>query len=1199
MNIQIINAYENNLKNISLNIPLNKITSIIGVSGSGKSTLIYDVIANEAKRREKIDSGNASCLDFAVRPKFDKIENLPYVETLKQRGIKQTISSTIATITKLHELFREEFVKYGEIKNEYGNTIKEPSVNDIINFIKTFYKKENFEYFAVVCYKKYTDGIKEIELLKKHSIKEAIFISSYDNKENLKKINSIKSLNNKYYHTILVPIQKLEDIKNFETIALESFIVRNKKYYFNFYYDFPDLRTGKIYQRKSKELLSFNSISEFSGKCNYCNGKGIIDVIDWNKIIIRHKRLQDFFLNLEVNQNGCYKYIKLCQDTIIKNLKKEKINISKTFQELDEEEKKVITNFLQQKIVKHKERPFIKEFIKEIHCPVCKGTRLNYKANAIKLFNKSISEILEYSVNELYEFLKNKKLHHKKILNILLSLKQSTLGYLSLNRTTDTLSGGELQRLKLSMVLNEEYKNLLYILDEPSTGLHPYNNFQIIKLIKKLRDKGNTVILSEHNTNYIKESDYIVELGPGGGSKGGKIIFTGYKKNFDNISISRKKIKPNLQNSIVLNGVNVNNIINQNFIIPLNCLVVISGISGSGKSSLIHKALVPVVKEYIETKKYNINLVQKAEGLDKIKDVIELTQSQIGNNSRSIIATYLNIFDYIRELFANTTLAQEMNFDKSYFSFNSEIGRCEICKGLGEIDEKICPNCQGQRYKPEVLEITYKDMNIYEFLNTPIDSLKEKIDDDKLLIIFEYFNKLGLSYLTLGRITPTLSGGESQRLRLIKLFIHNYKKIKMGNLLFVFDEPTAGLNYKDIVKIYEIFEEILKYNNSIILIEHNLDIIKNSDFIIDIGIGSGINGGKNVFSGSYDNLLKNNQSLTAKALKGEFEENKEELQIDKNRLKEKKYNNKHKYSCNKFYLDEKHFFIEKKFAKSFIVLTDKENYLFFKDKKELFEFANKIKIKKIYFNPYTTELFKYKKVPLSIKKNKIKHLKKLGFKINLKDYCIDEWNYKIPLLDIQQAYNFGKGWITIETDTQIYELFTRLVSLKEKIVGSPKIDEKIFNLYLNSCIYCNGTGKLAAYENELIIKDYNKSILDNDFFKFDLKLNLKTVIKKFKEENLFDFTQPFNKLNEEEKRIFLFGFKEYKFLKKGGRINALSDYIEWQGLYKYIFDNLSKINIAKEIINSKHYKECPFCEKGFKKEVQFYKVNNSTIIDFL
>ncbi|MDQ7085271.1 MAG: ATP-binding cassette domain-containing protein [Sulfurovum sp.] len=764
---------------------------------------------------------------------------------------------------------------------------------------------------------------------------------------------------------------------------------------------------------------------------------------------------------------------------------------------------------------------------------------------------------------------------------------------MTLDRTTDTLSGGELQRLKFAMELNSDYKDLLYILDEPSTGLHPYNNYQMISLIKNLRDKGNTVIVSEHNRDYIKNSDYIIELGYGSGDAGGEIVFSGENKTFDDVEFTRVKLNIDLKNSIELLGVNANNIRNEDFLIPLNCLVAISGISGSGKSSLIHKVLVPTIKQYLADKTYNKDLVKEIKNLDSIKAIVELTQSQIGINSRSIVATYLNIFDKIRDIFSSSQIAKEFGFDKSYFSFNS-IGACESCKGLGEVEEIICPNCLGQRYKAEVLDIRVKELNIFEILNTQIDKMSEIFEDEKLRFAFETLERLGLSHINLGRTTPTLSGGEAQRLKLAKTLIESFHKIKKGNFLFILDEPTTGLNAKDTAKIYSIFDEILSFHNSIIIIEHNQNIIKNSDFIIDIGIGSGKDGGKNLFSGSFENLLKHKTSLTAKAFNNDFE-NIKNIQIDTSNLSQKIYNNKKEPHCNKFYLDDKHFAVEKDFAKNYKVTTDDKNHKYFKTREELFTFIESLENIKISFNPFVTELFKYKKVPLGLKKEKIKHLKKLGFKIDLKDFEQDEWNYRIDSDTLQKAYNFGNGWITIKSENITYELFTRLVSIKNKIIGTPKIDEKTFNLYLNSCIYCDGTFSKEVYNQDLIIADKNKSILDSGFFHANIKFNLKGIITKFEKENLFDFTKPFNELSDEEKNIFLFGFKEYKFLKPKGRINAIGDYIRWQGIYKYVYDDLKKINIVDDIKKSQYSVECPFCSNGFKKEVAFYKNKNITI----
>jgi len=1196
--IKIRNSSENNLKNISVNIPLHKITSVIGVSGSGKSTLIYNVLANEAKRKEKIDSGNASCFDYAIRSDFEKIENLPYCITLKQRGLQQSISSTLATLSKLHELLRDEFVKYGEIIGDNRNIIKEPTAKNIKEFINKYYSEYSFKYFAVVSFHKYTNGKKELEVLNKHNINEAIFISSFDNKEKIKKVSSVKSLNDKYNHTILVPFENINDIEKYQDLAIERFLFESKKIYFNFGLDYPDLETGKIYQKKSTQLLSFNATSDLSGKCKECHGHGTKESIDKNLLFNKDKFLSDDFINIPINKNGRYEYIILYPKTIIQELKKQKINLNQTYPNLTKEEQQIINNTLFPKILKHQGKPSIGKFITNIKCSTCNGTRLNYKANAIKLYKVNISAILNFTVDELYNFLQDKTLHHKKILIILKSLQKATLGYLTLDRTTDTLSGGELQRLKFALELNSEYKNLLYVLDEPSTGLHSYNNNQMIHLIKNLRDKGNTVIISEHNSDYIRNSDFIIELGYGSGDDGGEIVFTGKNKKLSNIDFSRNKLNIDLSNSINLIDVNSNNIKNENFTVPLNCLVAVSGISGSGKSSLIHKVLVPTLKQYIADKTYDNSLVKKINGIENIKSIVELTQSQIGINSRSIVATYLNIFDKIREIYASLNMSKEFGFDKSYFSFNSNIGACETCKGIGEIEEIVCPNCLGQRYKAEVLDIKYQDLNIFEFLNFSIDKLSKLFDNKKLKFAFEILQKLGLSHITLGRTTPTLSGGEAQRLKLAKTLIESFSKIKKGNFLFILDEPTTGLNSKDTSKIYSIFDEILSFNNSIIIIEHNLEIIKNSDFIIDIGIGSGKYGGENLFSGTFEDLLKHKTSLTAKAFNEDFEKI-ENIKIDKSNLIEKTYDNKKETNCNKFYLNDKHFEIEKDFAKNYQVITDEKNHIYLKTKNELLDFVKNLKDIEILFNPYVTELFKYKIVPLNIKIDKIKHLKKLGFVINLKDFEINEWDYRVKTDDIQKAYNFGNGWITIKSQNVTYELFTRLVSIKNKIIGTPKIDEKTFNLYLNSCIYCDGSYEKQAYDERMIINDENKSILDIGFFTSNIKINLKNIVTRFQKENLFDFTKSFNKLSKEEKDIFLFGFREHKFLKPKGKGNAISDYIRWQGLYSYIYASLDKIKEKEKIKNSQHTEICPFCKNGFKNEIQYYSYNGISIVDFI
>lgn len=1200
--IKVTNAYENNLKNISLTIPENKITTFIGISGSGKSTLIYNVLANEAKRREKIDRGTARCLDYAVRAKFGEIENLPYAVTLKQRGLGRAISSTIATVTKIHDLLRKEFVKKGQIISDSGLVVNPPTEETIIQFIEKFHPNESLKYFTVVSNDRHTDGRKEIRALKEHAIEKAIFISSFDNKPKTKKISAVHKLNEKYSHTILVEFDHLHKIHDFKNISFDSYRIEGKSFSYQFDKDYFDLESGKIYQKISPQLLSFNSGSVLSGRCPHCGGRGLKETISIDLLFSKTQIIDRDFVNIPITNKGRFQHIVLLETTLKKALKDHSIDCSKTFFDLKKKDQKVITDLLFPKIYKHKGKPSIGKFIATVTCPGCKGSRFNKKANAVQLYGKSFNALLSSSIDELSYFFKQQKKAPLSILSILGSLQEATLGYLPLSRTTDTLSGGELQRLKLSVELNTTYNGLLYILDEPSTGLHPYNNQQMISLIKNLRDKGNTIVLSEHNHNYINHSDYIIKLGPGSGHSGGEITYTGKKKAIDKNIIYRKKLTVNLNEALILKGVSINNIKNEDFTIPLNCLVAISGVSGSGKSSLIHSIVVPNIKQYIADQTWNLSQLKILKNAKSVETIVELTQSQIGLNSRSIVATYLSVFDLIRDIYAAEELAKSSTLDKSHFSFNSSVGACSSCNGMGEIEGHICPSCLGDRYKPEVLAIKYKDFSIIELLNSPLNQLKSIFDHKKLIFSFRVLEKLGLSHLSLGRTTPTLSGGEAQRLKLAKILVDSYAKLKKGGFLLVLDEPTSGLSHQDIINIYHVFDELLSFGNSIIVIEHNLEVLRNSDFIIDIGLGSGKKGGKNIFSGRFEQLTNHLESLTAKALRAEFK-SVEMISQHHLTLEKKKYQATAKPRCNSFYFNEKHFSIEKTYAKHYQISNQSKTIQYAKDKNSLLDLIKDfIADKKSYdiaFNPYTYELYTYKKVPLSIKKRKILHLKRLGFKLRNNDHLHAEWGFLVKAKDLETAYNFGNGWIVIIYNNNNYHFSTRLVSIEDKIVGSPTIDEKTFNTYLNSCQYCDGSNIKNAYDLHLIISDANKSILEKGFFNFTYEPSFKRAVNKFRTEGLFDFTKPFNTLSNDEKKIFLYGFREYKFLKKNGNPSKESDYTEWKGLYSYIYHSLSKIKIANEIRRSQHEVKCPFCEIGIDKEVNYYYINNKSIADLL
>jgi excinuclease ABC subunit A len=1235
-NIVITGAEENNLKKINVKIPHNKITTVVGVSGSGKSSLIYSVLAQEAKRREKIDGGFAECKDYAIRPQFEQIDNLPYAITVKQRGLQQSISSTIATITGLHELLRDEFYKNGKIFCQCGAEIHKPTVESISQLVGNHYNNKKIKIYAVVVFEKHSSCNEELKLIKRYGYNEAITISSYDNKEKKRKLSNLKKLNQNYANTIKLylgeyssadKIKKL--LKDNSELAIESFefiINENSKYHFKF--DYFCTQCNIFYHPISPSLLSFNAKSKQSGQCSTCAGHGIVSSIDYNELIDPNKKISTRFLNLEHN-GKCYKYIYFCDDNFRDLLIENKINSNKTFYQLGSEQQKIIKDEIEKKLFKYSKNKNISRYLTTSLCPECNGSRLNYKANAIKLFGMNINDMLSESIIDLYKILKDKNLSHKKILHILRSLEKASVGYLPLSRSTDTLSGGELQRVKIANYLNSEYKGLLYILDEPSTGLHPYDNNKFIEVIKNLTDIGNTIIISEHNTDYINISDHIIELGPGGGQQGGEVTFNGnidqYIKRKQINEISRNTKKLEIKDAILLKSVNCNNICNQNFTIPLFGLVTITGVSGSGKSSLVYKVLAPAIQQYLTNKDFSKRYVKSISNIEKITDLVELNQSQIGINSRSIIATYLGFFDDIRSFLSNTQNSLLIGLSSSDFSFNSKSGQCEYCKGLGEINNSICPSCLGERFKPHVLSIKYNNFSISDILSLTVEEALPLFSGHKYIsLCLNKMIDLGIGYLNIGRKTPSLSGGEGQRLKLVKSLIEFDRKIKNGNILYLLDEPTSGLNIKDTKKLLNIIDEIIDHKNSVIMIEHNTEIIKNSDYIIDLGVGSGINGGKNVFSGNYEALLKNKISLTSQALRGKLKKE-DTISSDRNdcRIIKKHRNKQHPTDCHQFYLSQSNFALEKVFASSSELILDKNGY-FFQRESALIDHVSRLKnIEVISFNPFTSDLFLYKQVSLSNRKTKLKKLIKLGYEsvyINGDIYSLKNnfnevlscnvWDIKVIARNIDEAINYGHGWITIITGKTITELFTRLVNINDKIIGSPKITPNIFNRYTNSCAICHGKGYLYSYNLQKIIHNNKLSILDAGFFvpeiqgkiKSTMRLKIKPAIRKFREEEYFDLSLPPNKMNDSELNIFLHGFVFKKFLKPKGKSTTKSDYIQWDGIFKYIYDDLSKFksDIKSMIVDTKHKKQCYYCNgSGFSREVLYYLVDEKSIVDHM
>lgn len=1203
MNIVIQGANENNLKNLNIEIPLNEITTIIGPSGSGKSTLAHQVIGNYALRKFKIIHGDATVTDFAFKPDVEHIHNLLETIIIKQDKVSEKSSSTIATYIGIQDNLIQEFCKHGKIVNQHGETINKPTKAEILSYVKLYHS--NIEYIYMVLYRnKYDiDIAKLVYFLIQNKINQILLISSFDNIPRCMNINKLNKISKQFHYTVLIPkeINDFNDDINIQALGinLEYAINLNGTFVF-FERDYFDIADGSLYQQLSPQLFSFNSLSYDSGKCDSCNGTGVTTVVYWKSLLINNVPLKDGFLNLPMNKT-VYKYIYLEINELNDYLIKQNIDISKTINELNNIEYETIKSKIELHIFKNVNKEAIRRFIKIDTCASCGGSRLNYKARAVKLFGRSIFELLLLTPKNLLLFCEDNNINNINLVNSLKSLIMANIEYLSLNRTTSTLSGGELQRLKLACEIQNNRNELIYIIDEPSCGLHPHDVDKLASTLLCLRNKKNTILLIEHNYDLLAVTDNILELGYGAGYLGGYVVDESTQLNINKIKheqIKAKNVIPNNAESILLRNVNINNINNQIFRFPLNCLVCVTGVSGSGKSSLIHHYLFNEVQLFLN----DIPSVNDSFIPNSIKQIVSLSQSNNKPTSRSIIATYLGLSEYIRKIYAS--IGDAYNLSPSLFSFNSD-GACDYCNGIGNVDGVICPSCLGSRFKPEVLTIRLNGKSINELLDITIQDIDpqgftEAASALTLLI------KLGLGHLSLGCAINSLSGGERQRIRIAELIISNGHVISAGGALIILDEISQGLGCEEIFKLLEIVNDLIAMGNSVICIEHNKTIIQNSDYIVDIGPLSGVNGGKNLYSGSYNNLLECEESVTAKYLK-----NGSARSINCNKIFNSNILNNFvaesdnyvdKYpSINKFFVNDQHFKIEKDFARNYSVHTDNLVNRFFKTYHDLENFCNINEIEEISFNPYTNHLHKFRKVPVSLKKKRIKDLMRFFPKIKAGDFNQDEWEYRVISTSLLDAFLFGNGWVTVKTTQHKYELFTRVVSPKNKIVGSQNISPYTFNLYANRCAYCNGSSKLNVYNSEIVFNQ-NYSILDHEFFIFNgMKLNVKNIINKFRNEGLFDFTKKFSDLSELEKNIFLYGFIEYEFLKPNGNKTTKSDYLRWKGVYKYVYDNLSTfaVSIREDIINSKRQTICPFCIKGFNMEVKYLYKDTDTIANFI
>jgi len=924
-------ARENNLKNVNIELPKNSLIVMTGVSGSGKSSLAFDTIYAEGERRyiDSLSSYARQFLGGTDKPDVDSIEGLSPAISIDQKTTNKNPRSTVGTVTEIYDYLRLLYARVGiPYCPTHNKPISSQSVEEMTNQIMKLEEGTKLRILSPIIHgEKGTHKDLLESLLKDGYIRARIDGTDYELAEEI-------SLEKNKKHNIDVVVDRLimkddirtrlyESIENatklsngkvvIDVIGSDEIVMSEKYACPDCDFSLPELEP---------RMFSFNAPY---GACPDCKGLGVKQKIDVDLVIPDRKKSINngaiVTLNLEEGNiistqlNTLAKHFDIDLDMPIDKMPKEKLDIllygtnelinfkyiaknGNTRNATDTFEG-IITN-LERRYVETKSgwiRDWISNYITDLECPTCHGARLDKSILSVKVGKKNIYEVTCMSIDELDKFLLNLKLTKeqeeisrmiiKEIHDRLSFLINVGLSYLTLARDAATLSGGEAQRIRLATQIGSRLTGVLYVLDEPSIGLHQRDNQRLINSLKEMRDLGNTLIVVEHDTDTMLQSDYLVDIGPGAGIHGGHVVAEGtpsdvinnpnsitgrYLKGELKIELPEKRRKGNGK-FIEVKGATEHNLKNINVKFPLGTLTLVTGVSGSGKSTLVNEILYKYVRNSLYKSKEKPGACKSITGLENIDKVIDISQAPIGRTPRSNPATYVGVFDDIRDVFASTKESKIRGYDKGRFSFNVKGGRCEACWGDGvkKIEMQFLPDvyvpcevCGGTRYNSETLQIKYKDKNIYDVLEMTVEEAYEFFENiPKIKNKLSMMMDVGLSYLKLGEPAPNLSGGEAARVKLAK----ELQKKPTGKSLFILDEPTTGLHIDDIKKLLVILERIVENGDTVIVIEHNLDVIKMADYIIDLGPEGGIGGGTVVAKGTPEDIVKVKESYTGIYLK--------------------------------------------------------------------------------------------------------------------------------------------------------------------------------------------------------------------------------------------------------------------------------------------------------------------------------------------
>jgi excinuclease ABC subunit A len=920
--IEIQNARVHNLKNISLKIPRNKFIVVTGVSGSGKSSLAFDTLFAEGQRRyvESLSSYARQFLGRINKPEVDFINGIPPAIAIEQKVNTRNPRSTVGTSTEIYDYLKLLYARIGKtISPVSGQVVSRNSVTDVVDYINSFDEGTRLIIVAPLKAKNGRTILQEVELLMQQGF------SRIETNDEIKRIDELVKAESDDFcdGSCNLVIDRAAVKYDEDTQSRLADSVQTA------FYEGHGECLVKIYKKEGTESKSFSNHFEadgiefeeptvhmFSfnnpvGACPTCEGYGKVIGID-EDLVIPNKSL-----SIYQDAIACWKGEKMSQwkNELIYSAEKFNFPIHKPFYELSEEQKFLIWTGNQHfdglnQFFKHLEegsykiqyRVMLSRYRGKTVCPECKGSRLKKEAGYVKVAGKSLQELVLMPVSELKKFFLNMDLsdHEKQVAkrilieinNRLEFLDDVGLGYLTLNRLSSTLSGGESQRINLATSLGSSLVGSLYILDEPSIGLHSRDTEKLIKVLRRLQKIGNTVLVVEHDEEIIRAADEVIDIGPMAGQHGGEVVFQGthnelvknpqslttkYLTGVENIPVPTRRRK--WTNAIQVVGARENNLKNVTVKFPLNTLTVITGVSGSGKSSLISKILTPALTKILGGYGEKTGHHDAVLGDYKMINAIEfIDQNPIGKSSRSNPVTYLKAYDEIRKLLSEQQAAKIQGLKPSHFSFNVDGGRCDECQGEGTIKVEmqfladvylLCESCGGKRFKEDILDIKYKDLNVDDILNLTVNAAIELFKqgksstEKKITKRLQPLQDVGLGYIKLGQASSTLSGGESQRVKLASFLA----KEKDSPTLFIFDEPTTGLHFHDIRKLLDSFNALISRGHSILIIEHNMDVIKCADWIIDLGPEGGDKGGNLVFEGTPEDLIKEKNSYTGEALK--------------------------------------------------------------------------------------------------------------------------------------------------------------------------------------------------------------------------------------------------------------------------------------------------------------------------------------------